>query len=76
MERTADRTPTFAQLVGYFLKLGATAFGGPVALANYLRTDLVERDAWFTEEEYDRGLAARRRVRDRSRISSASIAAT
>jgi len=57
MERTADRTPTFAQLVVYFLKLGATAFGGPVALANYMRTDLVERDAWFTEEEYDRGLA-------------------
>jgi len=37
--------------------LGATGFGGPVALANYMRKDLVERDAWFTEEEYDRGLA-------------------
>ncbi len=37
--------------------MGATGFGGPVALANYMRKDLVERDAWFTEEEYDRGLA-------------------
>jgi len=37
--------------------LGATGFGGPVALANYMRKDLVERDAWLTEEEYDRGLA-------------------
>lgn len=41
----------------YFLRLGASGFGGPVALANYIRRDLVERDAWFTEEEYDRGLA-------------------
>lgn len=50
-------SPTFAQLVLYFVRLGATGFGGPVALANYIRKDLVERDAWFTEEEYDRGLA-------------------
>lgn len=49
--------PTFAQLVLYFVKLGATGFGGPVALANYMRNDLVERDGWLTEEEYDRGLA-------------------
>ncbi len=49
--------PTFAQLVLYFVKLGATGFGGPVALANYMRKDLVERDGWLSEEEYDRGLA-------------------
>ncbi len=49
--------PTFAQLVLYFVKLGTTGFGGPVALANYIRKDLVERDGWLTEEEYDRGLA-------------------
>jgi chromate transporter len=49
--------PTFQQLVLYFVKLGATGFGGPVALANYMRRDLVEREGWLTEEEYDRGLA-------------------
>ncbi|MHB8147342.1 MAG: chromate transporter, partial [Vulcanimicrobiaceae bacterium] len=41
----------------YFLKLGATGFGGPVALANYMRTDLVEQRAWLSEAEYDEGLA-------------------
>lgn len=49
--------PSLAQLVLYFLRLGATGFGGPVALANYMRKDLVERDGWLTEEEYERGLA-------------------
>jgi chromate transporter len=49
--------PTFWQVVRYFLILGATGFGGPVALVNYIRRDLVERDRWLTEEDYDRGLA-------------------
>jgi chromate transporter len=41
----------------YFLRLGALGFGGPVALANAIRKDLVERRQWLTEEEYDDGLA-------------------
>lgn len=41
----------------YFLTLGATGFGGPVALANYMRRDLVERRGWLDEATYDRGLA-------------------
>ncbi|HKC11781.1 MAG TPA: chromate efflux transporter [Vicinamibacteria bacterium] len=49
--------PTQASLVVYFLRLGAVGFGGPVALANYIRRDLVERRAWITEAEYDAGLA-------------------
>jgi chromate transporter len=49
--------PSLWDVVGYFLRLGATGFGGPVALANYMRRDLVERAGWFTEEEYERGLA-------------------
>lgn len=49
--------PTLWNVVAYFLRLGATGFGGPVALANYMREHLVERDGWFTEEEYERGLA-------------------
>lgn len=53
----SSAAPTFQQIVFYFLKLGATGFGGPVALANYMRKDLVEREGWLTEEEYDRGLA-------------------
>jgi chromate transporter len=49
--------PTLGQLVLYFLKLGATGFGGPVALANYMRADLFERRKWFSEGEYGQGLA-------------------
>ena len=49
--------PTRLQLTGYFLKLGAVGFGGPVALANYMRADLFERRKWFTDDEYGQGLA-------------------
>ncbi|HEY6929790.1 MAG TPA: chromate efflux transporter, partial [Thermoanaerobaculia bacterium] len=44
-------------MVLYFLRLGSTGFGGPVALANDMRRDLAENRGWLTEEEYDRGLA-------------------
>jgi chromate transporter len=49
--------PTLFDLVRYFLMLGATGFGGPVALANAMRVDLVEKRAWLDEATYDRGLA-------------------
>jgi chromate transporter len=45
------------KLVLYFLRLGATGFGGPVALAHYMRRDLVEVRGWLTDEEYENGLA-------------------
>lgn len=41
----------------YFLRLGLTGFGGPVALAHYMRRDLVDRYGWIGPEEYDEGLA-------------------
>ena len=46
-----------SHLIQYFLKLGATGFGGPVALVGYMHRDLVEKNKWFTEEEYKEGLA-------------------
>lgn len=49
--------PTLWEINRYFLILGATGFGGPVALANYIRRDLAERRGWLTDEEYERGLA-------------------
>jgi chromate transporter len=49
--------PSLPALVRYFLMLGATGFGGPVALANYMRRDLVEQRNWIDEPAYDRGLA-------------------
>ncbi len=35
-----------------FLRLGCTSFGGPVAHLSYLRTELVERRGWCSEETY------------------------
>ncbi|MGB8519947.1 MAG: chromate efflux transporter [Candidatus Tumulicola sp.] len=57
MRASRSPRPSLTQLVVYFLKLGATGFGGPVALANYMRADLFERRKWFTEDEYEQGLA-------------------
>lgn len=48
---------TLRQLVMYFLKLGFTGFGGPVALVGYMHRDLVEHRKWISEEEYKEGLA-------------------
>lgn len=35
-----------------FLKLGLTAFGGPVAHLGYFRTEFVERRSWLDEKSY------------------------
>jgi chromate transporter len=48
---------SLSDLALYFLRLGLTGFGGPVALANYMRRDLVDRYQWIRPEEYDEGLA-------------------
>jgi len=48
---------TLAGLVRYFLRLGSSGFGGPIALAGYMRRDLVDERGWFTEAEYEQGLA-------------------
>jgi len=49
--------PSTWALARYFLRLGALGFGGPVALANAMRRDLVEERRWLSEAEYDDGLA-------------------
>ncbi|HEX6749513.1 MAG TPA: chromate transporter [Longimicrobium sp.] len=66
----ADETPTEAgagsaepvpyslwELVRYFLRLGTIGFGGPVALIEYMRRDLVEQRRWIPADEYRDGLA-------------------
>jgi chromate transporter len=45
------------QLLLYFLKLGATGFGGPIALVGYMQKDLVDERKWISAEEYREGLA-------------------
>jgi chromate transporter len=52
-----DTRGTLAGLVRYFLWLGTTGFGGPIALVGFMQRDLVERRRWFSAEEYREGLA-------------------
>jgi chromate transporter len=58
----ADEAPgpppcSLAGLLRYFLWLGATGFGGPIALVGFMQRDLVEQRRWFTPQEYRDGLA-------------------
>jgi chromate transporter len=41
----------------YFLKLGSWGFGGPIALCGYMHRDLVVERGWYSEAEYQQGLA-------------------
>lgn len=57
MNETAQAGVTLPRLGAYFLRLGATGFGGPVALANHMHRDLVEARGWVNEAEYQDGMA-------------------
>jgi chromate transporter len=48
---------SLADLVRYFVWLGTTGFGGPIALVGFMQRDLVEERRWFSAEEYRDGLA-------------------
>src|SRR5437660_12054330 len=48
---------TLRGLALYFLRLGSSGFGGPIALVGYRRRDLVEQRGWVSEVEYRQGLA-------------------
>ena len=53
-----EREPyTLRDLVLYFLHLGTTGFGGPIALVGYMQRDLVEGRRWITLKDYKEGLA-------------------
>ncbi len=57
MTTAAAPAYSLGQLVRYMLRLGTFGFGGPVALAGYMRRDLVERLGWISESDYKEGLA-------------------
>jgi chromate transporter len=44
------------QVFAAFLRLGATAFGGP-AIVGHLKVGLVDRRRWLTDDEFAEGLA-------------------
>jgi chromate transporter len=47
---------SFRKLILYFLKLGATGFGGSIALAHAMHRDLVVNKKWLTDEQFRTGL--------------------
>ncbi len=67
----SDAQPYYSlkQLLLYFLKLGTTGFGGPVALVGYMHRDLVEQKKWIAEDDYKEGLAL-------SKLAPGPLAAT
>jgi chromate transporter len=54
--RHGDRVPRW-RFYAYFLRLGATGFGGPIALAGFMHRDLVEDRKWISADDYTDGLA-------------------
>lgn len=50
-------TISLADIAHYFLVLGGTVFGGPLALIAHIRAELVDRRKWLSETEYQEGLA-------------------
>jgi chromate transporter len=48
---------SLADFVRYFLGLGTFGFGGPIALAGFMRRDLVDKRRWVTEDDYGLGMA-------------------
>ncbi|PWA07778.1 chromate transporter [Flavobacterium laiguense] len=48
---------TLIELIKYFIKLGTTGFGGPVALVGYMHRDLVENKKWINDTDFKEGLA-------------------
>jgi chromate transporter len=48
---------SLARLALYFLHLGATGFGGPIALAARMQKTLVDEREWFSRQDFLDGLA-------------------
>lgn len=45
-------TSRLREIVGLFLRLGATAFGGPAAHIALMHSEVVERRKWLTEQQF------------------------
>ena len=43
---------SFLEVLGIFLRLGVTSFGGPIAHLGYFRSEFVERRKWLDEAAY------------------------
>lgn len=53
----AGKRRNLGGLIRYFARLGTWGFGGPIALVGYMYRDLVEERGWYTDAEYQQGMA-------------------
>jgi chromate transporter len=53
----SERTVEAWRFYLYFLRLGTTGFGGPIALVGFMQRDLVEERGWVSKQDYLDGLA-------------------
>jgi chromate transporter len=53
----APRRVPVADLIRYFLRLGALGFGGPVALCGQMERELVNEKGWLTKTEMREAIA-------------------
>jgi chromate transporter len=49
--------PTLGALAWYFVRLGTTGFGGPIALTGAMQRDLVDERGWVSAVDFREGLA-------------------
>jgi len=47
----------FVAVLRYFLRLGTSGFGGPIAVAGYMQRDLVEQRGWIAKQDFLNGIA-------------------
>lgn len=52
----ATTAPTFAEALGYWIKLGFISFGGPAGQIAIMQTDCVDRRRWIDQGAFLRGL--------------------
>lgn len=50
--QTPHRAGSPGEVLGAFLKLGLTSFGGPIAHLGYFRAEFVERRRWLDDKSY------------------------
>ena len=48
----SPRSQPLVEVIGLFLKLGATAFGGPAAHIGLMHDEIVRRRQWLTDQEF------------------------
>lgn len=44
-------------MLRYFLRLGTSGFGGPIAVVGYMQRDLVEQRGWIAKDDFLNGVA-------------------